>query len=191
MDDHRDDVWRFLAAVAGPQEADDCFQETFLVGASGATRSSGTRDEPQGLGHDDRVQEGDRLSPRQAPGAGPGRRGARDRGRARTEGPDDELWGAVRALPPMQRAAVAYRYVNDLPYKRHRRSPVVLGGLGATERAGGLTTTERGVERMTEPATEGGGEADRRPGGGCDRTVPRSGGGAGRRRVRRDRLTAR
>src|SRR5687767_3894892 len=30
MDGHRDEVWRFLCAVAGSQEADDCFQETFL-----------------------------------------------------------------------------------------------------------------------------------------------------------------
>jgi DNA-directed RNA polymerase specialized sigma24 family protein len=30
---------------------------------------------------------------------------------------DHELWGAVRSLPPMQRAAVTYRFVNDLAYK--------------------------------------------------------------------------
>ena len=35
MDEHRDDVWRFVAAVAGPQEADDCFQETFLAALRG------------------------------------------------------------------------------------------------------------------------------------------------------------
>jgi RNA polymerase sigma factor (sigma-70 family) len=27
-----------------------------------------------------------------------------------------EVWDAVRALPPMQRAAVVHRYVLDLPY---------------------------------------------------------------------------
>jgi DNA-directed RNA polymerase specialized sigma24 family protein len=35
---------------------------------------------------------------------------------AAPEGRDDELWDAVRTLPPMQRAAVAYRYVSDLSY---------------------------------------------------------------------------
>src|SRR3954452_10610212 len=30
LDDHRDAVWRFLAASVGPHEADDCFQETFI-----------------------------------------------------------------------------------------------------------------------------------------------------------------
>jgi RNA polymerase sigma factor (sigma-70 family) len=29
---------------------------------------------------------------------------------------DERLWAAVRALPPKQRQAVAYRYVADLPY---------------------------------------------------------------------------
>jgi RNA polymerase sigma factor (sigma-70 family) len=30
--------------------------------------------------------------------------------------PDEALWDAVRALPEKQRAAVAYRYLADLPY---------------------------------------------------------------------------
>jgi RNA polymerase sigma factor (sigma-70 family) len=30
MDAHRDDVYRFLVACVGAEEADDCFQETFL-----------------------------------------------------------------------------------------------------------------------------------------------------------------
>ena len=31
LDEHRDDVHRFLVASAGPQDADDCFQETFIA----------------------------------------------------------------------------------------------------------------------------------------------------------------
>jgi len=31
--------------------------------------------------------------------------------------PDDELWAAVRSLPPKQRAAVVHRYVFDLAYR--------------------------------------------------------------------------
>ncbi len=30
VDDHGEDVFRFLVAVAGRQEADDCFQETLM-----------------------------------------------------------------------------------------------------------------------------------------------------------------
>ena len=31
LDEHRDDVYRFLVASVGPTEADDCFQETFIA----------------------------------------------------------------------------------------------------------------------------------------------------------------
>ena len=30
LDDHREAVYRFLVATVGPDEADDCFQETFI-----------------------------------------------------------------------------------------------------------------------------------------------------------------
>ena len=30
LDAHRDDVYGFLVAAAGPDQADDCFQETFV-----------------------------------------------------------------------------------------------------------------------------------------------------------------
>ena len=42
LDDHGRDVLRFLVAAAGPDEADDCFQETFLA-ALRAYPSSPTR----------------------------------------------------------------------------------------------------------------------------------------------------
>src|SRR5688500_19983287 len=31
MDEHRDDVYRFLVASLGRHDADDCFQETFIA----------------------------------------------------------------------------------------------------------------------------------------------------------------
>src|SRR5215210_2616237 len=30
LDEHRTDIYRFLVATAGPSEADDCFQETWI-----------------------------------------------------------------------------------------------------------------------------------------------------------------
>jgi RNA polymerase sigma factor (sigma-70 family) len=30
LDEHREVVYRFLAATVGPDDADDCFQETFI-----------------------------------------------------------------------------------------------------------------------------------------------------------------
>jgi RNA polymerase sigma factor (sigma-70 family) len=42
---------------------------------------------------------------------------------------EPELWSAIRDLPPMQRAAVVYRYVLDLPYRE------VAEALGCSEQA--------------------------------------------------------
>ena len=119
MDDHRDDVWRFLAAVAGPQEADDCLQETFLSALKAYPELT-----------DDRNLKGwvMTIAYRKAMDTHRARRRhpvpvaavpeiAGGSGRA-AEAPDDELWDAVRMLPPMQRAAVACRYVSDMPYKQ-------------------------------------------------------------------------
>lgn len=41
------------------------------------------------------------------------------------EEPDDHLWAALRALPPKQRAAVAYHHLAGLPY---REVAALLGG---------------------------------------------------------------
>ena len=115
LDEHREDVYRFLVALTGRQEADDCFQETLMSAI--------------------------RAYPRLDPGANVrawlftiARRKAVDSHRARSRraipietvpesaahangtGPDPELWRTVRELPPKQRAAVALRFVADLSH---------------------------------------------------------------------------
>jgi RNA polymerase sigma factor (sigma-70 family) len=115
LDAHGRDVFRFLAATVGPQDAEDCWQETFL---------SALRAYP-GLIHADNLRSWlFTIANRKAMDTH--RRRAR---RAEVHGvpdvvavrdpdmPDDGLWERVRALPPKQRAAVAYRYVNDLRYR--------------------------------------------------------------------------
>jgi RNA polymerase sigma factor (sigma-70 family) len=115
LDAHGRDVFRFLAATVGPQDAEDCWQETFL---------SALRAYP-GLTHADNLRSWlFTIANRKAMDTH--RRRAR---RAEVHGvpdvvavrdpdmPDDGLWERVRALPPKQRAAVAYRYVNDLRYR--------------------------------------------------------------------------
>jgi RNA polymerase sigma factor (sigma-70 family) len=114
LEEHRVDVYRFLVAAVGPQDADDCFQETFLSALRAypslrdasnlrgwlltiATRKTldhwrATRRRPIPV---DVVPETPTAEPREA---------------------DPELWRAVSALPPLQRAAVIHRYVLDLTY---------------------------------------------------------------------------
>ena len=115
LEANRETVYRFLTVAVGPNDADDCFQDTFL---------SALRAYP-------RVIRGERLdrwilriASRKAidhhragarlalPTADPPERVAPAVDSTR----DDELWEAVRALPPRQRVAVVHRHVLDRAY---------------------------------------------------------------------------
>jgi RNA polymerase sigma factor (sigma-70 family) len=115
LDEHRDLVWRYLAASVGQTDADDCFQETFLS----ALRAYG------------RLPEGSNLRAWVLTIA---RRKAIDttRARGRRALPSDdlpeqpappradgrpELWAAVGGLPERQRAAVFLRFAGDLTHR--------------------------------------------------------------------------
>lgn len=115
MDEHRTDVWRFLAAVAGPQEADDCLQETFLAALRAYPELKDARNLKGWVMT---------IAFRKAMDAHRGKRrrpvpvaGVPEIAGAAPDTGDGDVWNAVRSLPPMQRAAVAYRYVSDLPYR--------------------------------------------------------------------------
>ena len=108
------DVYRFLTAAVGPQEADDCFQETFLSAlraypklrdASNLRGWLFTIATRKALDHWRAAKRRPMPVERLPDVAAPER--ADD---------DPELWRAVGALPPLQRAAVIHRYVLDLPY---------------------------------------------------------------------------
>jgi RNA polymerase sigma factor (sigma-70 family) len=115
LDEHRAAVYRVARAMAGPNEADDVFQETFL-----AAYRAYPRLRPGG----DLRSWVLTIATRKAIDAG--RRKARaplpverlPESPAREAAPDGEpeLWAAVRELPPKQRAAVVHRYVHDLAY---------------------------------------------------------------------------
>jgi RNA polymerase sigma factor (sigma-70 family) len=117
LDEHRTIVYRFLLAAAGPQDVEDCFQETFL---------SALRAYP-------RLRDASNLRGWVLAIAG---RKAIDAGRARArrpipmeELPDqatdgggfdglslDPVWDVVRDLPPRQRVALVQRVVLDRSY---------------------------------------------------------------------------
>lgn len=127
LEDHRAEVYRFLVAAVGRQEADDCFQETFLAALRAYPRlrdasnlrgwvlTIATR---KAMDHwrasKRRPLPVEELPEQPAP--------ARDDG-------DPALWRAVGALPPAQRAALIHRYVLDLPYAE------VAATLGCSEAA--------------------------------------------------------
>ena len=116
LDEHRDDVYRFLVASLGRDEADDCFQETFISALRAYPRlrdASNLRSWLFTIAHRKAIDAHRARArravpveavPEQADMAGVGLNG------------EPELWGAVRGLPTRQRAAVLHRYVNDLAY---------------------------------------------------------------------------
>jgi RNA polymerase sigma factor (sigma-70 family) len=117
LDEHRDTVARFLVAWVGPQEAEDALQETLISALRAYPRlrpGSNVRAWMLTIAknkamdsHRARVRQpvlvGEAIdSPDPAPDP--------------TDGADHELWEAVRALPPKQRAAVTLRFVGDLSH---------------------------------------------------------------------------
>ncbi len=116
LDEHQDDVHRFLIASLGREEADDCFQETFIAALRAYPRLRNARNLRSWLftiAHRKAIDAHRARSRRATPVAEVPEI-------ADIRGPelktDPELWGAVRALPAKQRAAVLHRYVNDLAY---------------------------------------------------------------------------
>lgn len=128
LDEHRDDVHRFLMATAGPNEADDAFQETFLAALRAYPQlrpDSNVRGWLLTIAHRKAIDAHRARGRRAVPVAEMDRGGAEDPalGRAGT-GAEPELWARVRALPPKQRAAVICRFVADLS---HAEAAEVIG----------------------------------------------------------------
>ncbi len=116
LDLHGPALLRFCAAQAGPERADDCFQETMLA----ALRAYGDLRDPGAVRswlfsiaarkaidlHRERArapQPADDLEALAIAGA--------------PETPDAALWARVRELPEKQRQAVSLRYLADLSHK--------------------------------------------------------------------------
>jgi RNA polymerase sigma factor (sigma-70 family) len=114
LDDHGTDLHRFLTAMVGRIDADDCYQETCLAALRAypkLSNASNLRSWLLTIGHHkaiDLLRGRGRLAipmdelPEPAP--------------AVPEPADDGLWDSVRALPAKQRTALALRYVVDAPY---------------------------------------------------------------------------
>ena len=116
LDQHRDDVYRFLVASLGRDDADDCFQETFVSALRAYPRlrdASNLRSWLFTIAHRKAIDSHRARSRRAVPVDSVPEHAAD------AETPlngEPELWHAVRGLPAKQRAAVLHRYVNDLAY---------------------------------------------------------------------------
>ena len=154
FDAHSGVVLGFLRSLVGPNDAEDCFQETFISAlraypglepganlrawvltiarnkAIDSLRSDRRRPRPLASGDDDALEA---LA-------------ARDPGRRAATGPesaDARLWAAVRDLPDKQRGAIFLRYVADMPHRE------VGEALGTSEEAARRNAHE-GLKKLKE-----------------------------------------
>jgi RNA polymerase sigma factor (sigma-70 family) len=111
---NRTQVMRFLLVAVGPHDADDVFQETFLAALRAYPRvvDDGRLDR-----WILRIASRKAIDHHRRRAARPIPTDAVPDGRVDAVEPaDDEIWAAVRALPPKQRIAVVHRHVFDRPY---------------------------------------------------------------------------
>lgn len=128
LDEHLEPVGAFLRGMVGPNDAEDCLQETFLAALRAYPRA-----EPRNLrawvltiARRKAIDHHRARSGRAKPVAEPQRLIDR-KGGPLPSGPADgslgmsprhsEIWAAVAELPPGQRAAVVLRFAVDLRYR--------------------------------------------------------------------------
>jgi RNA polymerase sigma factor (sigma-70 family) len=152
LDEHRDLVYRFLLATVGPNEADDCFQETFLSALraypnlhDGHNLRSWVLTIAANKATDAGRARGRRATPVNdvAHAAEAGSSGATVRKDERSEplDPANPLWASVRSLPDRQRTAVVLRAVLDRPY------PEVAAAMGSSEETA-RANVHQGLKRL-------------------------------------------
>jgi len=124
LDEHLHPVRSFLRGMVGPNDADDCLQETFLAALRAYPRAEATNlrswiftiARRKAVDHHrsrrrraQPVAEPEELIDRQAAGSASAALGMSAR--------HSEIWTAVAELPPSQRAAVVLRFAVDLRYR--------------------------------------------------------------------------
>ena len=150
LDQHRGDVYRFLVATAGPGDADDCFQETWIAALRAYPELRRT-DNLRGVAVPDRPEQGDRLAPLARTPAVPVESvpgGTAAAPAAAAPGRRTGALGRSPRLPPKQRTAVFCRSVLGMPYDELAAAAGVLGGRGEAQRARGPEEAQRGMDRM-------------------------------------------
>ena len=141
LDANRREVHRFLVALVGPDEADDCFQETFVAALRGYRRlrpDSNLRAWVLTIAHRKAI-DAHRARGRRPRVSDPLPEPATDPPPDR----DETLWDAVRALAPRQRAAIVHRFVGDLPFRE-------IGDVMGCSEDAARRSAHDGLERLRE-----------------------------------------
>ena len=142
LERHQGDVMGFLIAAVGPNDAEDCFQETFIAALRAYPRL-GNADNLKGwlltIAHRKAIDH-HRARGRRAVPVGDAPEIADPRGEV--DGRESlGFWRLIATLPPKQRAAIALRFACDLPHRD------IAAATGTSEEAARRNVHE-GVKRL-------------------------------------------
>ena len=151
LDEHASSVLAFLRGMVGPQDAEDCLQDTFLAALRAYPRA-----EPGNLrawvltiARRKAIDHHRSRARRATPVADPAevaRAATEDRSVGMGQR-DSAIWAAVAELPPAQRAAVVQRFAIDLRYRE------VGEAMGCSEDAARRSVHE-GLKKLRMSAAE-------------------------------------
>ena len=147
IDAHSAEIYRFLVATAGPEDADDCFQETWIAAMRAYPRvrsADNLRAWVFRIAKNKAIDSHRVRGRRPVPVAAVPENGVRPSGELELDEP--ELWAAVRELPPKQRAAVYCRSVLGIPYHE-------LAELLECSRDAARRSVHEGLKRLREEWT--------------------------------------
>ncbi len=115
IDEHAREVMAVLRGAVGREGAEDAFQETFLAALRAYPR---LRDASNLRGWVMTIAHRKAIDHHRANGRAPLPVAAlREEAVFDPDPADREVWAAVAALPPKQRAAVTLRFASDLPHE--------------------------------------------------------------------------
>jgi RNA polymerase sigma factor (sigma-70 family) len=140
VDSYGGDVWRFLVALVGRPEAEECWQETFLSALKAyprAAKDSNLKSWVLTIAQRKAMDSFRATKRRPVPVPE-----VPDRARDSTYR-DPELWTRVGALPEKQRLAIVHRFVSDLRYAE-------IGPLIGSSEAAARRSVHEGLKKLRE-----------------------------------------
>jgi RNA polymerase sigma factor (sigma-70 family) len=119
LEDNRTAVYRLCVAAAGPGDADDCFQETWIAALRAypkLRRADNLRAWLLRIAHNKAIDVHRARARAPVPVESVSERAALPPAAEPALDGEPDIWAAVRSLPPKQRTAVFCRSVLGMPY---------------------------------------------------------------------------
>jgi RNA polymerase sigma factor (sigma-70 family) len=145
LEENRTDVYRFLIATAGPSEADDAFQETWMAALRAYPRLRRAENLRAWLF---RIAQNKSIDAHRARGRRAVPVAVVPEAASSLPDEDPDLWARVRELPAKQRTAVYCRSVLAMPYDE-------LAALLDSSEEAARRNVHEGLKRLREELTDG------------------------------------